>query len=504
MDVVGRPSYLPFRDVVRDYGAKGDGTTDDYAAIQAALNAGAGTVTIPNTTAFFRTDTTLVVPSYVTVQCFSEVRRVAAAAAVTPVVNVQQTKAEWIGGKITTEKAHASGVVILGHDSTAAAYTTTKWLLRDCQVTGVQTAGNIGLRLVNAQSLNPVNPANYFGSVINVTVLNADVGVQAEEVANAHCFVDVLCWNMITAGFRFYGAYANSVIGGFVHTSTNGVIGIALENARSAQPHNSDNNFIMGLGVEPTGAASKGFTIGTNCILNSLDIDDNCTGGNTIGNTGNRINAMFGGFSQSATATYYGALNARAGLSVGQDASNGKVTVSATNASSPQYVLGNAAGTPHWAMYETLGAAGQQASLKFADIVAGYLDYLSLTPAVGAVLAVHPTGGLGYGTGAGGSVVQATNKSTAVTLNKVCGQITMNAANLTATTSVAFTLNNSAIAANDCVHVNIKSGATANSYFVSVDLVAGGSCSISLRNYTAGALAEGVLLQFVVIKAVIV
>lgn len=112
------------------------------------------------------------------------------------------------------------------------------------------------------------------------------------------------------------------------------------------------------------------------------------------------------------------------------------------------------------------------------------------------------TGGIGYGTGAGGAVTQITSKSTGVTLNALSGTITMNNANVAATTSVAFTLTNTYIAATDVVIVNFKSGNTANSYFVMVDAVAAGSCSISLRNYTAGGLAEAVVLSFAVIKAV--
>ena len=38
------------------------------------------------------------------------------------------------------------------------------------------------------------------------------------------------------------------------------------------------------------------------------------------------------------------------------------------------------------------------------------------------------TTGIGYATGAGGTVTQATSKSTAVILNKLTGAITMNAA----------------------------------------------------------------------------
>lgn len=108
--------------------------------------------------------------------------------------------------------------------------------------------------------------------------------------------------------------------------------------------------------------------------------------------------------------------------------------------------------------------------------------------------------GVGYSLGLGGAVTQATSKSTGVTLNKLTGQITMNGAALGATTSVAFTLTNSQIAVGDVVVVDLVSGNTANSYFVSVDAIAAGSCSISLRNYSAGSLSEAVVLNFVVIK----
>jgi hypothetical protein len=112
------------------------------------------------------------------------------------------------------------------------------------------------------------------------------------------------------------------------------------------------------------------------------------------------------------------------------------------------------------------------------------------------------TGGVGYATGAGGTVAQATSKSTGVTLNKSTGTITMNAAALNATTSVSFVLTNSLIAATDVVNVAIKSGATLASYFVQVDATAAGSCTITVRNYTAGNLSEAIVLSFAVLKGV--
>jgi hypothetical protein len=108
--------------------------------------------------------------------------------------------------------------------------------------------------------------------------------------------------------------------------------------------------------------------------------------------------------------------------------------------------------------------------------------------------------GIESGFGLGGTVTQATNKSTGVALNAIAGAITMNNANLATLTPVGFTLTNSKIAATDVVAMSIKSGATASSYLVSVDAVAAGSCHITLFNTTGGGLAEAVVINFVVIK----
>ena len=109
---------------------------------------------------------------------------------------------------------------------------------------------------------------------------------------------------------------------------------------------------------------------------------------------------------------------------------------------------------------------------------------------------------VGYSTGTGGAVTQATDKSTGVTLNKRCGQITMNNASLSAAAEVSFTLTNSTISATDVVMICIGSGATAGAYNVQCDAVAAGSCRISIGNMSSGSLGEAIVLNFVVIKAV--
>jgi hypothetical protein len=108
----------------------------------------------------------------------------------------------------------------------------------------------------------------------------------------------------------------------------------------------------------------------------------------------------------------------------------------------------------------------------------------------------------GYITGEGGAVTQATSKSTGVTLNTKCGQVTMNAAALAADTTVSFTLTNSTIAATDVLVLNHVSGGTAGSYLLNAQAAAG-SASINVRNVTAGSLSEAIVIGFAVIKAVI-
>jgi hypothetical protein len=107
---------------------------------------------------------------------------------------------------------------------------------------------------------------------------------------------------------------------------------------------------------------------------------------------------------------------------------------------------------------------------------------------------------IGYTAAAQGTVTQATDKSTAVTLNKPAGRITMNNASLTTATNATFTLNNSFISANDTVVLTISGGQTTpGSYNVFANALAAGSVSISLRNISGGTLSEAVVINFAII-----
>jgi len=118
-----------------------------------------------------------------------------------------------------------------------------------------------------------------------------------------------------------------------------------------------------------------------------------------------------------------------------------------------------------------------------------------------SVLVSSATGSLGYSTGAGGTVTQATSKSTAVTLDTPSGRITMNNAALAASTTVEFTFNNSLITGGSVLVLNITGNVTtAAAYNLGTRSQAGGSIIIGVRNVTAGSLSEAMQISYVLIS----
>jgi hypothetical protein len=109
------------------------------------------------------------------------------------------------------------------------------------------------------------------------------------------------------------------------------------------------------------------------------------------------------------------------------------------------------------------------------------------------------TAGIGYATGAGGAVVQGTNRTTGVTLNKTTGSITLFSAAGSAT-AATFTVTNSTVAATDVIILNQKSGT--DLYDLMVTAVAAGSFNITFRT-TGGSTTETPVFNFAVIKGVV-
>jgi len=112
------------------------------------------------------------------------------------------------------------------------------------------------------------------------------------------------------------------------------------------------------------------------------------------------------------------------------------------------------------------------------------------------------TNPFGYIAGGGGTVTQATNKATGVTLDKPSGQITMNNASLAAATIVSFTFTNSTISSTDLLVINHVSGGTIGSYTFTA-ACGSGSATVYVRNATSGSLGEAIVLRYAVIKGAI-
>lgn len=115
----------------------------------------------------------------------------------------------------------------------------------------------------------------------------------------------------------------------------------------------------------------------------------------------------------------------------------------------------------------------------------------------GNVLAIGSGGGLGYGTGAGGTVTQATSRTTSVTINKPTGKITMFSAAGSSSPN-SFTVTNSLVSANDVVVLHIAGG-NSNVYNISVGWISAGSFSI-IYSTTGGTAVDAPVINFAIIK----
>lgn len=141
-----------------------------------------------------------------------------------------------------------------------------------------------------------------------------------------------------------------------------------------------------------------------------------------------------------------------------------------------------------------VGNIGTTSGIFTANVTAG--NVLSS----GAITSNSATAGVGYRTGSGGTVTQLTDKSTAVTLNKITGEITMSNATLGGDSTVSFTLNNSTIANTDVIIINQVSTANRGEYAFN------GSCNtgnavISVHNMTNTNRSDAIVLRYAVIKA---
>lgn len=134
--------------------------------------------------------------------------------------------------------------------------------------------------------------------------------------------------------------------------------------------------------------------------------------------------------------------------------------------------------------------SGGSSTSKAIQVVSGDSNFADSVLITGA-------GSLGYTTGSGGAVTQATSRTTGVTLNKTNGAITLVSA-AGSTSWQSFTVTNSKVSSTDTVIVNQKSGT--DLYQIFVTNVGSGSFKITFAT-TGGTTTEQPVFNFAVIKA---
>ena len=256
-----------------------------------------------------------------------------------------------------------------------------------------------------------------------------------------------------------------------------------ISNAGTIASQNSDAVNIDGGAIDATVIGANSAAAGTFAALTSTSISV------SDGNITNAGDINCDSISADAAAT---------GLNVifdGTDTGDNKITLTDNLASA----LDITESTNSYLKFTTTNSGEKVVVGKALDISG------ATTAAAVTGTNVLATTTLGYKAGSGGTVTQgdASGKGTAVSLDKISGEIVMDDASLADDATAVFTFNNTTIAATDVVIVNIASGvAVAGSYQVTVGAVAANSCSISVLNVSGGARTDTIKLNFAVIKAV--
>jgi hypothetical protein len=108
--------------------------------------------------------------------------------------------------------------------------------------------------------------------------------------------------------------------------------------------------------------------------------------------------------------------------------------------------------------------------------------------------------GIGYVSGAGGTVTQGSSRTTGVTLSKLSGTITMFSSAVAAAASSTFTWTNTFITATDIVIMEHNS--TTNPACWKCEVICGaGTATVVVKNISAASITEATPLKFIVIKA---
>jgi hypothetical protein len=186
-------------------------------------------------------------------------------------------------------------------------------------------------------------------------------------------------------------------------------------------------------------------------------------------------------------------------VGVGITAPLGKFHVANSTASDIVRITQSGAGVPLRVEDETTDTT------PFIIDTAGNVGIGTPTPTaklqvVGGIVSTDPTAGWGYATGAGGTVIQGTSKTTAVALNKICGSITM--ANTAPTLNVwsSFTVFNGTVKNTDTIILSYSGGS--NTYIMNVGRIVDATSFVINFVSVLGIAGDTPVINFSIIKSV--
>jgi hypothetical protein len=118
---------------------------------------------------------------------------------------------------------------------------------------------------------------------------------------------------------------------------------------------------------------------------------------------------------------------------------------------------------------------------------------------IGSIKSSNSTNGIGYNPGAGSSVTQLVSQSTGVTINNICGSISIFSFTPVLNTWYFFTVTNSSVSETDVIILNQRTGA--NKYDIIITNVTNGTFQVGFSSIS-GIAAEAPIFNFAIIKSV--
>jgi len=335
--------------------------------------------------------------------------------------------------------------------TTAAASTTTGALI---------VAGGVGI------GGNLYVGGDIFGNVSITDISTGNVTAAGNVVSG-----NIVTTGLITATGNVTGG--NVITAGLI-TATGNVTG---GNISTAGRITATANVVAGNVITAGIVSATGNVTGGNVITAGLiTATGNIITGGAISGVGN----VTGG-----NLTTAGLITATGNVTGGNLNTAGNLSAASIN------ITGNIVDTS--ALTITSGSGGN-ITLSPSGIVVATANIFS----TGGITSNSITAGVGYSVGAGGVVTQTGNRAAGVTINTMCGAITLvSAAGNTVPTT--FTMTNTTIAQADTIILNQRSGT--NLYNLLVSNVQAGSANITVFT-TGGTTTEAPVINFAVFKAV--